>query len=149
MTELPALRGIHHLKFAVSDLARSLDFYERAFGARRIAEADHRTPDGFLFAYILEIPGLGTKLELRLNPEHAEKHRKFDPVTIAVDDRAALERWAAHFDALGIAHSPVLTAIQAWILVVDDPDHRRLRLYTNEMHGPELAPDNGSPWLQT
>ena len=38
----PPLQGIHHLKLPVSDLDTSLTFYERAFGARRIPEADHR-----------------------------------------------------------------------------------------------------------
>ena len=32
----PALEGVHHLKFAVSDLDRSLRFYEQVFGAQRL-----------------------------------------------------------------------------------------------------------------
>lgn len=142
----PALRGIH-LKFAVADLQRSLSFYERVFGARRIAAYDHHRPDGTLFAHILEVPGLGTLLELRLDPEAADRAAGFDPVTIAVDDRAALDRWIAVLDEAAIPHSPVLVAIQAWLLVVDDPDGRRLRLYTLTTHGPELVPDYASPWL--
>ena len=148
-TSSPGIQGIHHLKFAVSELARSLAFYERVFDARRIPQADHvRESDGQLYAYILDVPGLGTRLELRLNPAQAEKHRRFDPVTILVEDRAALARWAAHLDALGIAHSPVITSIQAWLIVFDDPDQNRLRLYTAEMHGPELKPDEGNEWLK-
>jgi catechol 2,3-dioxygenase-like lactoylglutathione lyase family enzyme len=34
--------GIHHIKFAVTDLDRSPRFYEGFLGAKRIAEADHR-----------------------------------------------------------------------------------------------------------
>ena len=51
----PPLQGIHHLKLPVSDLDTSLIFYERAFGGRRIPEADHRRPDGSR-AYILTSP---------------------------------------------------------------------------------------------
>src|ERR1700730_6880282 len=91
----PALMGIHHIKFAVTGLDRSLHFYEAFLGAKRIPEADHRrTDDGSLYAYVLDVPGLGCRLQLLLNPEQAKKHRRLDPVTIAVKDRRALEAWA-------------------------------------------------------
>jgi hypothetical protein len=45
-------------------------------------------------------------------------------------------------------NSPVLTAIQGWVLVFEDPDAGRLRLYTLATHGPETKPDASSPWLQ-
>lgn len=144
---LPPLQGVHHLKFPVSDLERSLGFYERALDARRVPEWDHMHQDGTRYAIIMEVPGLGTHLELRLNPEAAERQRGFDPVTIAVQDRAALVAWADHLDCAGIEHSPVLAAIQAWLVVFADPDGRRLRLYTLETHGPELSPDEDSPWI--
>ena len=144
----PPLKEIHHLKFAVSDLDRSERFYAQVFGAKRIIAADHKHADGSLYAYILKVPGLGPMLELRLDPEEAQKHRGFDPLTIAVEDRAALEVWSKHLDALGIEHSPVITAIQAWLIVFNDPDGLRLRLYTLATHGPELKPDEDSPWLE-
>ena len=102
----PPLQGIHHLKLPVSDLDASLTFYERAFGGRRIPEADHRrASDGSLYAYILTVPGLGTALELRLDPERAERHRLFDPVTIAVRDRATLDAWDEYLTGSG--HRPL------------------------------------------
>lgn len=146
---LPELRGIHHLKLPVSELSRSLDFYERAFGASRIPQADHfRMGDQTLYAVILTVPGLGSMLELRLHPERARSHARFDPVTISVADRAALAQWDRHLAEQNIRHSPVITAIQAWLIVVEDPDGNRLRLYTQETHGPELAPDENNEWLQ-
>jgi len=146
---LPELRGIHHLKLPVSDLHKSLDFYERALGATRIPQADHfRENDHALYAVILTVPGLGAMLELRLHPERARSHARFDPVTISVADRAALEQWDHHLSELGISHSPVITAIQAWLIVIEDLDGNRLRLYTQETHGPELPPDESNDWLQ-
>ena len=144
----PPLRGIHHVKFAVSELKRSLQFYQQVFNAKRDPALDHKHEDGSLYAHILDIPDLGTRIELRLNPEEAKKQKGFDPLTIAVDDRPALEAWGKYLDKINIEHSPVITAIQAWLIVFDDPDGRRLRLYTLSKHGPELKPDEDSPWLQ-
>jgi hypothetical protein len=90
-------------------------------GAERIAALDHRRrADGSVYAHICDVPGLGSKLELRLNPGQAEKHRGFDPVTIAVTDKATLQAWAEFLDRCGIKHSRPLAGVQAWLLVFDD-----------------------------
>ena len=144
----PVVLGIHHLKFLVSDLDKSTAFYEAAFGARRLTAHDHRRPDGILFAVILEFPGLGTQLELRLDPAGAPSQKGLDPMTLTVDGAADLERWLAHFQAKKLQHSPVLIGLVGWLLVVEDPDGRRIRLYTRQTHGPELKPSWDSPWIQ-
>lgn len=143
----PALQGIHHLKFAVSDLARSLGFYATALGARRIEAYDHRRPDGSLFAYILDVPGLGTYLELRLDQAQARAQGGFDPVTLQVEDRDGLEAWRSYLTEQGLDVSPILTAMVAWLVVVEDPDGRRLRLYTRETHGGREPVSDAPRWL--
>jgi catechol 2,3-dioxygenase-like lactoylglutathione lyase family enzyme len=146
---LPPLQGIHHIKIAVSDLHRSLEFYETLFGAKRIPQADHKHEgDGSLYAFILDVPNLGAKLELRLNAEQAKKHFHFDPVTIAVKDRSALKEWQSYLETKKLPHSPIIPAIQAWLIVVEDPDGNRMRLYTLETHGPDIKPDESNHWLQ-
>jgi catechol 2,3-dioxygenase-like lactoylglutathione lyase family enzyme len=148
MPGAPVVLGIHHLKFVVSDINDSLAFYEAAFGAKRITALDHRKPDGSLFGVILVVPGLGTELELRLDPAGAKSQAGFDPLTLTVEGAADLERWAAHFQAKGLPHSPVLVGLVGWLLVVEDPDRRRIRLYTKQTHGPELKPSWDSPWVK-
>ncbi|WP_158865921.1 VOC family protein [Leifsonia sp. AG29] len=148
MTETPVLHGIHHLKIPVSDLSRSLDFYERSLDATRIPEADHRRhSDGALYAYLLRVPGVDGLLELRLDSKRALAHSGFDPITLAVPDRQNLTLWHERLTARHIKHSPVITAIQAWLIVIEDPDGHRIRLYTLEQHGPELPPDETNPWV--
>lgn len=144
---LPNIKGIHHLKVAVADLARALAFYEQALGAERIAKYDHVDPSGRLFAYILSVPGLGVLLELRLDPISAERQRGFDPMTLLVDSREDLTKLIAHFASLKVPHSDVLVGTIGWLVVAEDPDGRRLRFYTAEAHGPELPVSWDSPWL--
>ncbi len=145
----PTLKGIHHLKIAVSNLDASLEFYKAALNAERIPQFDHRrVSDGSLYAYILQVPGLGAALELRLHTERAAAHRGFDPVTISVEDRSDLEQWERQLTERGVRHSPILTAIVAWLIVLEDPDGNRMRLYTQETHGPELKPDEENEWIR-
>jgi catechol 2,3-dioxygenase-like lactoylglutathione lyase family enzyme len=146
--EALAVKGIHHLKFPVADVERSLDFYSRVFGGKRIERADHRDASGAVYAYILDMPGWGTLLDLRLSPDHARGSARLDPVTLTIADRAALAAWIAHLDALGVPHSGEITTVFAFMLVMEDPDGRRIRLYTEEKHGPELPGARDHPWMR-
>ena len=147
-TAPPTVSDIHHIKFAVADCERALAFYETVFGARRIERADHRDATGNIYAYICDMPGWGTLLDLRLSAAHAGSARRFDPVTLNIRDRTALAEWVAHLDALGVPHSGEIVTTLAFMLVIEDPDGRRIRLYTREKHGPELLGDRANPWMQ-
>jgi catechol 2,3-dioxygenase-like lactoylglutathione lyase family enzyme len=143
----PDFLGIHHLKFAVCDLERSCDFYSRVFGARRLGHLDHYDAHKQLYGIILDVPHLGTPLELRLNATQAIHHKGFDPITLKVEGRADLYKWVEHLQIEHVPHSPVLTGYVGWLVAFEDPDGRRIRLYTNERHGPELTPSTDPVWL--
>ncbi|MEU9005481.1 antibiotic biosynthesis monooxygenase [Streptomyces sp. NPDC048551] len=149
-TPAPIPAGIHHVKLPVTDLERSARWYGAVLGARRLTELDHRRPDGTLFAVILDVPGLGTRLELRLDPSTSTALEGYDFLTLAVEDRSALDRWITHLDALDILHSPPVVALAGWLLVVPDPDGQRLRFYTTTHHGLDASRvEYDSPWLST
>lgn len=147
---IPTPSGIHHIKLPVTDLERSAEWYGAVLGALRLTELDHRRPDGTLFAVVLDVPGLGTRLELRLDPTTAIALEGYEFLTLAVDDRAALDRWITHLNTLGITHSPPVAALVGWVLVIPDPDGQRLRLYTTAPHGLDADRiEYASPWLST
>jgi catechol 2,3-dioxygenase-like lactoylglutathione lyase family enzyme len=143
----PSIAGIHHLKFNVSDLDRSLAFYSMALGAKRLSEFDHRLPSGELFAYILEVDHLGTYLELRASPEKAAREAGLDPVTFAVKTHDDLLAWHDYFEASGVRHSPVFTGVTGWLLAAEDPDGRHLRFYTLETHPITTEFSSDKYWL--
>lgn len=144
-----ALAGVHHLKYPVSDLARSLDWWERALDAERQPHWDHHLPDGTLFAYIIQVPGVPYPIELRLAGGSAAALSGFDPLTFAVETHADLQRWAARLDAVGIENSGVLRGLLGWLLAMRDPDGVSIRIYCNETHEwDEANSDIGNPWVR-
>jgi catechol 2,3-dioxygenase-like lactoylglutathione lyase family enzyme len=131
-SDAPALAGIHHLKLPVTDLARSLEWYHSRLGYRVEAEF---VEQGQLMGYALAHPAGGPPLGLRLDPARARAAAGFDYFAIGVADRAAMDKLAERFDALGQAHAGVHRASFGWILPeVLDPDGHALRFYTVEHH---------------
>ena len=62
----PVIAGIHHLKFPVSDIDASLDWYTSVLSASRQPELDHFTASGTRYAVELKVPGMAQGvLELR------------------------------------------------------------------------------------
>ena len=147
-TESPGIAGIHHLKLPVTDLKRSLEWYETVLGGVRQPHFDHFLPDGTLFAYILEVPRLGYPLELRLAPGMAKNMRGFDPIVFAVQGHSDLKKWEHFLTSVGIEHSGVLRGIIGWLLVFTDPDGLSIRLYTIDQHEVDHQnSDINSPWV--
>lgn len=130
---MAALAGIHHVKFPVTDLPRSVEWYSRVFGLE--VQLEFRDDDdGPVMGVVFE-PSAGVWVALRHNPEAARGIAGFDPVALGVADRAELESWAAHLDALGVEHSPIIEASIGWLLVFHDPDGIEHHLYTMAGHG--------------
>lgn len=145
---MPEITGIHHLKFAVTNLDVSDAFYTKVFNAKRLRHFDHRLPNGELFGIIMELQNLGTMIELRLNVEAARAHKGFDPVTLAVQSRSDLERWAEHLDRLGVDRSPIFTGMYGWLLAFEDLDGLHIRFYTLETHDWTEHPSRDARWLK-
>ena len=140
--------ALRTLKFAVSDCDKSLAFYETIFFAKRIERADHRDADGKIYAYICEMPGLGTLLDLRLLPAHAAAAKKLDIISLSVPTLANLEAWVTHLDAAGAHHSGIIPTRLSWCIAVEDPDGRYIKIFAKQGHGPEIEGDMSNPWFQ-
>ena len=129
-----AITGVHHLKFPVSDLARSRAWYERVLGFR--PELEFPDEDGVVRGLAGTVPGLGdVGLALRENPEAARGIAGFDPVSFGIADREQAQAWADRLDELGVEHSPVIDASVGWIVVFHDPDGTEIHLYSFAAHG--------------
>src|SRR5689334_19936623 len=75
MSDAPLLAGIHHLKLPVSDLARSLEWYQTRLGYQLQIEF---VEQGVLMGVALCHPNGGPDLALRLDAQKAEAAAGFD-----------------------------------------------------------------------
>lgn len=119
--------GLHHLKLPVADVARSRDWYVRAFGF--VAEVEFRE-EGVLRGVALHHPAAGLALALRADPDRARALAGFDAVCLAVGTRADLDAVLARLDDAGIGHTGPRAGYRGDAADVPDPDGHLVRLHT-------------------
>jgi catechol 2,3-dioxygenase-like lactoylglutathione lyase family enzyme len=128
---VPPIAGVHHLKFPVSDLARSREWYESVLGLR--VEAEFRDDDGVVRGVagaLTDASGavvLG--LALRQNPEVSAGMAGFDLVCLSLAEHADLWRWADHVAALGHERPVINENHDPAVLRLHDPDGHEIRLF--------------------
>ena len=127
---MPRFSGIHHLALTVRDLAASVAFYQRVFGAPPAAQLEGQDLRRELFA----LPG-GTNLGLTEHtPTTTGTFTPFQPgldhLGFAVDSREELALWAEHLTSLGIAHGGIVDVSYGSALSFRDPDEIALEFFT-------------------
>jgi catechol 2,3-dioxygenase-like lactoylglutathione lyase family enzyme len=124
MSPFPAF---NHYALTVSDLERSIEWYERLVGSPPVAVIEE---DDFRAALWFE-PMLAI---------HANRHQLegdvFDELRIGLDhiafgctSREELESWPARLDALGIEHGEILDRPYGAGLAFRDPDNIQLEFF--------------------
>jgi len=53
---------------------------------------------------------------------------------LKVDERDALDAWQAHFEDLGVAHTPVVDREYGSVLTFKDPDGIQFEMFFREQH---------------
>jgi catechol 2,3-dioxygenase-like lactoylglutathione lyase family enzyme len=134
MFTAPALEGIHHLKLPVSDLQRSLAWYQERLGYEVMHEF---VEDGVCMGISMTHPNGGPDFAIRLDADKARASAGFDYFAIGVPGQEAIEALAASFTAHGDAHEGVQRTPVGWVLLgVHDPDGHAVRFYTVPLEWP-------------
>jgi glyoxylase I family protein len=131
---MPSINGASHVALTVRDMDASAEWYQRVFGwivLRRFAPGEAGTPRVLLYD-----PASGFALGL-CQPEDGSgddfDHRRtgLDHFALGVADGAEMERWLAHLDELGVAHSPVRDVGLGTFVSFEDPDGIQFELWAN------------------
>lgn len=161
--------GVHHFKFAATDIDRTVAFYTTHLPFTHLPHLDHKKPasapgpapastsqtttiggqskDTITYAKILQHSPSSAILEIRHAPQRAIQDRGWNPITWAVRGRADLQDWHAYFVGVGVKCSRVLKGVKGWVLCAEDPDGRHVRLYTLEEHEMTSEVDRDEYWL--
>ena len=133
-TSAPAFNGYHHMGITVRDVEASEAWYSRVLGLVRAFVEPHNNGTGY--AVVMTKPG--TAFFLGLDHHEDADRAMFSPARTGLDHlafalptRDELARWVAHFDALGIEHTPVFEADEPMPIALTtlcDPDGIALEL---------------------
>jgi catechol-2,3-dioxygenase len=126
MAEFPT---ITHVALTVSDLSRSVPWYEALFGSTPVLDEDTGP-----FRHVVWLVG-GTLVGLHQFPDPAgagpfdERRVGLDHLAFACKDRTELEVWEKRLGDLGIANGGVVDASYGSGLSFRDPDNIALEFF--------------------
>jgi len=133
---VPDFTGVAHIELTVRDADRSASWYEQVLGMQRL-----EIPEEFSNASVparevsLLHPTAGLVLSLIQHQsgedgDFSEFRVGLDHLALAVESRAVLEDWVAHFDGHGVGHSAISDRPWGSVLVFRDPDNIQLELFS-------------------
>jgi glyoxylase I family protein len=120
--------GFAHIVVTVTDLERSIAWYEKLFGAA----PDHVERGEPMSAAVWHFGDRAVALHAFGHPNGArfdERRPGLDHLAFSCRDHEELECWVTKLDQLGIAHSEILDAPYGSGLAFRDPDNIALEFF--------------------
>ncbi|MGZ8615433.1 MAG: VOC family protein [Actinomycetota bacterium] len=115
--------GYHHVSLTVTDLHRSMRWYEQVLGVRKVAD---RAGEGWVRSVMRSEAGLTIGLTVHEGTPTGDgfDHRRvgLDHLSIGCADRDDVRAWVDHLDALGVTHGPLEEPGYAAVVTARDPD---------------------------
>jgi glyoxylase I family protein len=115
--------AFHHVTLSVTDLPRSVDWYERVLGMSKLSD---RAGPTWIRAVMRSEGGLMIGLTVHEGSAHDDRFDEqrvgLDHVSIACTDRVEVEAWERHLDELGVEHGELVDAGYGHVLTSRDPD---------------------------
>lgn len=127
---MPEFPGLAHVVVTVSDLSKSVAWYERLFDAKPVLDED--TGPFHLVVWLL---GGQTLFALHEFPDPVngasfnERRVGLDHVAFACADRTALQVWQDRLEQLGVEHGGIVDAGYGSGLSFRDPDNIALEFF--------------------
>ena len=122
---MPDITGIAHVELSVRDLDRSIAWYCALLGARDVwrgSNDEYGIDACAIFEPKSKLVFAFTCHREQIDDAFAPQRPGLDHVSFGVSNRAALEAWVKHLDALGIEHSQIQDDHQPPSVTLKDPD---------------------------
>jgi len=126
VTDFPA---VTHVAVTVSDLDRSVEWYERLFGAKPVLDEDTGPFRHVVWAVGGTLVGLHQFPDLASTDSFNERRPGLDHIAFGCGNRAELETWASRLDELGIRHGEIVDAGYGSGVSFRDPDNIALEFF--------------------
>ena len=127
---MPDFPTITHVALTVSDLDRSVPWYQTLFGSKPVLDEDTGP-----FRHVVWLLGGQTLVGLHQFPDPVsrdafnERRPGLDHLAFACTNRAELETWEAQLNDLGIAHGGIVDAPYGSGISFRDPDNIALEFF--------------------
>jgi catechol-2,3-dioxygenase len=125
---MPDFPTITHVALTVSDLDKSVPWYEQLFDAKPVLDEDTGPFRHVVWLLGSTLVGLHEFPDPR--PEAFDERRVgLDHLAFACADRGELAQWQAHLESLGVAHGGIVDAGYGSGLSFRDPDGIALEFF--------------------
>lgn len=130
MTSPVIIGGMHHIALTVSDLERSVDFYNRVLGFEQVADLGTKIGlhNGSFLLMVTRAPDPEQALE---NDRFNENRVGLDHISFQVANRDAMEKAAASLDEMGVSRGAIRDLGKGfgfYVMAFRDPDNIQLEL---------------------
>lgn len=136
------LTGFHHVTAITARASANHDFYTRVLGMRLVKKTVNQDDvSAYHLFYADGVASPGSDLTFFDWPTAPERRgtNSVSRTGLRVASEAALDWWATHFDACGVAHSGVRSRDGRAVLDFEDPEGQRLSLVDDCGAGPSFA----------
>lgn len=127
---MPEFTGVSHISFSVSDCEKTARWWQEVFDLPQVFQIDDEET---WRAILLELPD-GSAIEFQQHA--ANEGESFDPVRTGFDhlglevaSRDELVAWQAHFERLGVVHTPIVDRGYGSVLTFKDPDRIQFEMF--------------------
>ena len=135
---MPAFSTISHVSFSVRDADKTARWWKDVFGLEQVGAIEGDTWRAVLL-------GLTPHIAIEFQEHQANQGEEFDPTRtgfdhmgLRVDSREELDRWQAHFERIGVEHTPVVEKDYGGgathLLTFKDPDRIQFEMFYWEHH---------------
>lgn len=131
----PTFAKVSHISFSARDAERSAAWWKAALS---LTDLDRTHGDGWT-AILLIHPATATIIEFQQHDANQgepfdPRRTGFDHMGFKVDSIEQLQEWQAHFERLGITHTPVAHRDYGSVLTFKDPDGIQFEMFYRDEH---------------